>query len=123
MAWVDLRTLAEARVEKWAAMKAVRTARLTSTFTAAGKTYDCNREAISMATAGAMLAKAALDLTWTKTWTLADNTNITLTADQVLIVARASDNYISALWDTGRTLRGQINAAATIAAVDAITWP
>ena len=121
--WIDARTLAEARVERWSAMTAVRTARLTSTFTAGGKTYDCNREAIALAAIGAMLAKAALDLTWTKTWTLADNTSTTLTADQVLIVARACEDYITALWATGRTLHAQIDAATTIAAVDAITWP
>lgn len=93
------------------------------TFTTEGRTYNCNREAINTAAVGAMLAKASLDLTWTKTWTLADNTSATLTADQVLAVARACDDYITALWATGRTLRAQIEAAATVAAVDAINWP
>ena len=123
MQWADPRTLADAKAEKWAAMKEVRATKLTGTFTAGGKTYNCNREAIALAAIAAMLAKAALDLTWTKTWTLADNTSTTLTADQVLIVTRVCDDYINTLWATGRTLRAQINAATTIAAVDAINWP
>lgn len=111
------------KVRRWSAIKAERRRHVAGTFTAAGKTYNCNREAITLATHGAMLAKAALDLTWTKTWTLADNTSATLTADQVLTVARAFDDYIGGLWVTGRTLRAQIAAATTIAQVEAITWP
>lgn len=116
-------TVATAKARRWSAIKAERRRHVAGTFTAAGKTYNCNREAITLATHGAMLAKAALDLTWTKTWTLADNTSATLTADQVLTVARAFDDYIGALWVTGRTLRAQIAAATTIAQVEAITWP
>ena len=121
--WSDDRTLADARAEKWAAMKVARSAGLNGTFSAGGLTYNCNREAIVMAAVEALLAKAAPEPAWTKTWTLADNTSATLTADQVLAAARACGDHIGALWATARTLRAQINAAATIAAVDAITWP
>lgn len=123
MRWVELRTLAKLRRDSWSRIKAERARRLAGTFLAGGQTYNCNREAIAIAANGAMLAKAALDLTWSKTWTLADNTRITLTADQVFVVARACDNYIGALWSTGHTLRTQIAAATTAEAVEAITWP
>lgn len=123
MAWVDYRGIHQVKADAWARIKAERDRRMAGTFTAAGKTYNCNREAINTAATGAMLAKAALYLTWTKTWTLADETSVTLTADQVLTVARVCDDYISDLWATGRTLRTQIAAATTRSDIEAITWP
>jgi hypothetical protein len=121
--WRDDRTLADAQAERWGAIKEARADRLTATFTADSKVYNCNRQAISTAAIGAMLAKARLDLEWSKTWTLADNTSTTLTADQMLAVAKACDDYITAIWSTARTLRAQIYSASTVSAVDAINWP
>lgn len=121
--WVDARALADVKVTAWGAIKSERERRLFGTFAAGGKTYDCNREAINTAATAAMRAKNSLDLTWVKTWTLADNTSATLTADQMIAVALACDAYIGDLWATGRTLRAQIGAATTITQVEAITWP
>lgn len=115
--------LPAARIAALERIKAARDRLGIGTFTTEGRTYNCNREAINTAAVGAMLAKASLDLAWTKTWTLADNTSATLSANQVLSVAKACDDYITALWATGRALRAKIEAATTVAAVDAITWP
>ena len=119
----DAETIRPAKAAAWQRVKDSRDRKMRGTFTAAGRAYDCDREAIAMAASGAMLAKASLDLAWTKKWTLADNTSATLTADQVLVMVRACDDYISALFDTSRTLRAQISAAATTAEADTINWP
>lgn len=121
--WTDTRTLSQAQANKWFSIKSIRSSKAAGTFSEGGREYNCDPVAIAMAATNAMLAKAALELTWTKAWTLADNSTATLTANQVLLMARACDDYITGLWATGRTLRKQIDAAATIVAVDAIAWP
>lgn len=121
--WIDGRSLDTAKYDKWQAIKAIRSTKAGGTFTEGGRVHNLDPVAITLAATNAMLAKAALEVTWIKAWTLADNSTAMLTANQVLRMARACDDYIDGLWTTGRNLQTQITAAATLAAVDAVAWP
>ena len=56
-------------------------------------------------------------------FTLADNTVVTLTAGQLVEVALHMGAKVQAAHATGRALRDAIDAAATAAEVDALSWP
>ena len=60
---------------------------------------------------------------WSIDWTLADNTVATLSAVELLAVGEALGDQISAAHACGRTLRTQLDAAASVAEINYITWP
>ena len=122
--WLDVRTLAEAKVDRWAAIKAERTSREDSGFAWSGSRFDSNPEARAAIYGEATAAQIAIAAAqaWSADWTLEDNTARTLTAADMLAVASRLSQKLATVRDKARALRVQINAATTIAAVDAITW-
>lgn len=128
LVFVDTRTLAAKKLDKWAQVKAERSRREVATFSCAGLTYDCNVKAITGSALSAVIAKNAIigqiiGPPWAQTWVLADNSVTTLNADQMIAVGQACKDYIAGLWATSQSLRDQINAAQTAEAVAAVTWP
>ena len=123
MAWVDARTIAHAKADAWARIKAERERRLAGTFTHAGHTYDIDPVNLSGATIDAREALLAGELLWSQMWVLSNNTVVTLTATQMIAVGRACKTAVSSLWTTSQYLRGLIEAATTIDQVEAIAWP
>lgn len=122
LAWVDARSLAQARAQQWAAIKAERSRREVGQITVAGNTYDLNESKLAGGTLAAFMAKLA-GQAWLQSWVLADNTVAVLSADQMIEVGQAAKAQVAALWATSQALREKIEAATTVADVSTITWP
>lgn len=118
----DVRILQQTKDQKWQSVKQERSLRENSTFTYNGNLYDADKEHIPGAAQLALLAKSA-NQPFSINWTLADNSVVTLDADEMIAVGAALGSYINSIYDTARDLRDQINAATTIAEVDSIQWP
>jgi hypothetical protein len=59
---------------------------------------------------------------WAITWTLADNTAAVITSTEMLDIGLTLAAQIGQAHTHGRALREQINAATSLAELDAITW-
>ena len=114
-----------ARSDAWARIKAARDAAEFGTFGWAGHIFDGDELSfgrLSQALEAARFAITASDTTFTQPWKLADNSWITLTAQQVFEVYRARGlNTLNAHLHA-EALRQQIDAATTITDLDAIQW-
>ena len=123
--WVDPRTLQDYKDEKWEQIKRGRDAAINAPLDTPYGTFDAD------ANSRANIANAVLYLQTleqqgtpgTIDWTLADNTTITLNYAEMSSVGLLLGQRTNAAYDTGRALRAQIDAATTIAEVDAIHWP
>lgn len=116
--WID--DLAAWQEDQLAAAKTARDATEYGPFTWNGHTFDGDEAAqrrLGFALAGAQAALAAGDTTWSVPWTLADNTTITLSAQDVVAVytALATHNILGAhaAYDTAKV---QIMSATSIPA-------
>lgn len=67
-------------------------------------------------------ALAALIPDFSIDWTLANNTARNLSAADLANVGAALGMHVAAQHAKARTLRSQIEAATTVAEVDAVTW-
>lgn len=123
--WVDPRTLQDYKDEKWSEIKRSRDAAINAPLTTPYGVFDAD------ANSRANIANAVLYLQTleqqgtpgTIDWTLADNTTITLNYAEMSSVGLLLGHRTNAAYDTARALRTQIDAATTIAEVDAIHWP
>lgn len=113
--------LPNARTQAWSRIKQLRTEAELSSFTCDGSVYDSNKEQIMGAVQLAILAQMTSQ-PFSISWTLKDNTSKTLNAAQMIAVGLALGQKISAIYDTGRLLRIQIDAATTNTELDAIVW-
>lgn len=121
---VDMRSLEEAKVLKWAEIKKVRTQLEFAPFECAGFVYDGDqrsRERIASAVTLAMLAKST-GQSYLETWTLENNTTVQLTADQMIAVGAALGARVSLIFDTARILREQIDAAQSVEEIDSLNF-
>jgi hypothetical protein len=115
-------TVESARDRAWAAIKAARARAEAGNFTYDGGVYQINVGQVNGCVTAAILAKQG-GAPYSQDWTLTDNTVRTLDADQVIGMGLAMLSTIDSIYKTGRDLRAQIDAAATIDAVEAIAWP
>jgi hypothetical protein len=122
--WIDERPLATAKFQKWQEIKNACRAAEFGTFTVGGYGFDCDLESqtrISSAFQAAMDARTNGE-PFSIDWTLADNTDVTLSRAQVIAVGRALQAHVNAQYNKARQKRAQINAATTKAQLDAIVW-
>lgn len=123
-------SLDDAKAAKWTAAKVNRDARIDAGVTVPGiGTFDSDgisRNNITGAVTMALIAQGA-GAPYSITWKLADNTVATLTAAQMIGVGVAVGQYVAACHARAQTLGLAIQAASTVAAVDAIDigagWP
>lgn len=121
-AW--LLSLDAAKATKWQAVKATRDAREFGPFSWGGHAFDGDRDAQRRLTVALEAAKEAIaaGATFSTFWKLADNTIVTLSAQDVVDVYRACgehnirDNHAAAA-----VKYAQIQAATTLEQLDAIT--
>jgi hypothetical protein len=114
---VDLNT---AKARKRAAILARRDhEEKTSTFEALGETFLSDPMRITGAAAGA-LAAAALSVPFGVTWTLANDTSLSLDDTEMLTVGLAQLAHADAIHQHARTLLAEVDAATTISEVDAV---
>lgn len=124
-AWIDPRTLAEVKAARWAEMKRHRNLLEASGFPYLGKRLDSDARSVQRINTAVQAAQAALAVgePFAITWTCADNTTLELDGAGMLGAPVALARYADQLHQTCKTLRAQIEAAATPADVQSITWP
>lgn len=123
--WIDPRTLQQVKDEKWEQIKHDRDAAIAAPLSTSYGVFDAD------ANSRANIANAVLYLQTleqqgtpgTVDWTLADNTTITLNYQEMSTVGLLLGQRTNSAYDTARALRAQIDAATTIAEVEAIHWP
>lgn len=113
-------TLAEAKASKIAEFKSIRDAQEVADIQVNGYLYDYDEKAREHINA----AIIALDLTGgTITWTLADNTDKEVSANDLRYVIAMVAQRSNVLHTQYRHLKEAVNAATTISEVDSISWP
>ncbi|OYV37526.1 MAG: hypothetical protein B7Z80_12575 [Rhodospirillales bacterium 20-64-7] len=122
-AWALNLTVGQAAA--WARIKAARDAAISAGVTYNGNVYDSDATAQMRVTGAAQMAQLAIaagNMTYSITWTLANNSAVTLTAQEVITMAQAVGLNYQTLFAKGQTLRAQIMAATTQAELDAVVW-
>jgi hypothetical protein len=118
-AWVDTRTIDQVRADKWNEIKAARDVAEYGGFVWDGSTFDSD-ETSQRRLQGAVLlvqiAQQPID------WTLSDNSVRTLSAQDVVAVGEAMGQLVQSAHAKSRALRVQIDQAATMEEVMAISW-
>ena len=119
--WGDPRSLAEAQDQAWQRMKVARERAAAAPFTSMGMVFDYSPMQINGAFSA---AKAAFDAgqDFSVTWTLADNSFVTLSAPQMIQVGLDLVAHVNAAHEHARTKRTAIYAATSIPEVEAIEW-
>lgn len=117
-------SLAAHKTRKWAAMKAKRDEVEFGTFVSGGNVYNATSQSQARIQGAALMATNALaaGVPFSKEWTLANDTVVTLNATQMLQVGMDMAAHISAAHEQGRVLRTAIDAATSIEEVDAVVW-
>jgi len=115
-------TLDAARDRAWSAIKAARSRAEAGNFTFDGGIYQINVGQVGGCVLAAKLAKDA-GAPFSQDWTLFDNSVRTLDADHMIAMGLAMLAAVDGIYKTGRALRDQIDAAASIDTVEAIAWP
>lgn len=119
--WDDTRSLADAKEQKWNDIKAERDKRLAGTFSALGHVFQID---LVMVPAAAFEAKVALDSeqAWERRWTLANDSRVWLSAADMVQVGQIQGELVDTIMNDSQDIRELIDAAATLAEVDAVTW-
>ena len=126
-AWVPAPTIAQAKAQRWEAIKAHRERLLSGTFTCGGRLFDLSTSgALSGAGLDAVIALTNGE-TFSQFWVLGDNSSAMLTAAETIAAGRMAKGLITALWQTSQALREQLDAiddaTGTPANVAAVVWP
>ncbi|WP_186071758.1 DUF4376 domain-containing protein [Burkholderia gladioli] len=122
-AWVV--DLAQAKAAKVAAINAERDQRQGAPFSFNGKEFGADAASISRITSAASLAALAraAGSAYSVDLPAVDGADVTLDADGVTALAGALTAAVSAVFDTARKLKAEIDAASSVAELDAIAWP
>lgn len=121
LTWVDTRSLADIKAQRWDSIKAERERRMVLPITVAGVTLDADAKAREN------LMGAVLEMQATgrghRRWTLADNSRSNLSLAQLVAIGSAIADRTEALQNLSQDLREQIDAATTPEEVAAVVWP
>ena len=113
-------TLDEAKASKIAEFKSIRDAKEVDDIQVNGYLYDYDEKARERINA----AIIALDVTGgTITWTLADNTDKEVSANDLRFVIAMVAQRSNVLHTQYRHLKEAVNAATTVSEVESISWP
>lgn len=113
--WKDSRSLSEVKTLKWEEIKLERNKQEFGGFVLNGKPFDSDY--ISQ---GRILA--AYLFNQPVSWTLADDTVVELSVEEIQQLALALGNHVTALHRRGRLARDAINAANTISEVESVLF-
>ena len=111
--WIDPRSLDEIKAQKWAEIKLQRDQLEFGGFEFEGNTYDSDQ-----VSQGRIMGAAAACIN--KTWTLADNTTVELSASQLQQLYAALQAHIASVHERGRIARQLIHDAETKEQVESI---
>jgi hypothetical protein len=120
----DMTALRIAQDGRWAAIRAERDRREAAGFPYLRKLIDSDSLSVQRITTATQSAQAAIAIgaEFSVDWTCADNSVLTLNAEQMLGMPVALADHANALHVTARVLRAEIEAAETPDEVEAITW-
>lgn len=113
--WIDPRSLDETKAQKWAEIKSERDSLEFGGFEFEGNTYDSNQ-----VSQGRIMGAAAAGVD--QVWTLADNTTIKLTGDELKELYTALQEHVAKAHERGRQARELIDKAATKEEVESVTF-
>lgn len=111
--WIDNRTLEQIKEHAWEVIKQQRDALEFGGFEFGGNIYDSDQ-----VSQGRIMGAAMAGLQ--QTWTLADNTTVDLSAEQLEQLYVALQMHVAAAHERGRIARTSIDTASSKAEVDAI---
>lgn len=122
--WHDLRTLEEAKQTKHDEINEERDTREAAGFPYMGKVFDSDPRSVMRINVAALAATLATaeSIPFTIEWTTADNSKLTLDAPAMRGVPVALAQFGDSLHQTAKTLKAAVEAATSIAEVEAITW-
>ncbi|WP_305748493.1 DUF4376 domain-containing protein [Leptothrix discophora] len=122
--WIDPRTLLEVQLAKWEEIKVSRSVEIDTTMSTPYGPFQCRAEDRQNITDSILLAQTltAMSQPVAIQWTLADNSVTTLDAAQMVTVGLLLGQKVQAAHAKARVLRTAIEAATTIAEVEAISW-
>lgn len=115
-------SLDDAKDAKWLDIKAARLSAIDGGMSFEGMRFDTDADARSNV-AGVFLRAMVASEEWTTRFTLADNTPVTLTRQQVLDLGPAVFAHVDAQHEIARGLRASIVSAETVEQVASIVWP
>ena len=122
--WIDPRTLSDLRAAKWAEIKARRDTAEFAVFTYNAMEFDGDLDAQRRLMAYISVSKSALAAgqPFTAEFTLANNSLVTLSAEDFIGIELAKVQAVAAAFAHAAALRLQIEAATTAAELDALAW-
>lgn len=122
--WVDPRSLEQIKEAKWEEIKAKRTNAEYAGFTWDGSYFDSDATSQNRINGAVTLALLSLQnqQPYEITWSLANRTFRTLTAQEMISVGLALGTHVQTNFNKGQALQVQIDAATTKEEVDAIHW-
>lgn len=112
--WVDPRALEDLKAQRWVEIKAERDKLEFSGFEYKGNIYDSDQVSQGRIMGAAM---AGVD----QVWTLANNTTVNLTGNELKELYAALQMYVAALHERGRIARFNIDVAMTPQDIEAVT--
>ncbi|HCG3358109.1 DUF4376 domain-containing protein [Acinetobacter baumannii] len=113
--WIDPRSLDEIKTQKWAEIKVMRDQLEFGGFEFEGNIYDSDQ-----VSQGRIMGAAAAEVD--QTWTLADNSTVELTAQQLKELYAALQAHIAGVHERGRIARQKIETALTYEEIEAVNF-
>ena len=122
--WIDPRPLSDLQAAKWAQIKRDRDEAEFAPFTYNAMEFDGDLNAQRRLGSYISVSKSALAAgdPFSAEFILADNTVVTLSAQDFVGIELAKVQAVAAAFAHATALRLQIEAATTVAEVDAVTW-
>jgi len=119
--WTDPRNLDELKARKWVDLRTARNAQEFGGFDWDGFTFDSDmvsQQRIAMACQEAQLVGE----TFSKVWTLADNSFKELSATEIVSVGVAMADHVSAVHEKARNLRSAVILSDSKVELESISW-
>jgi len=113
--WIDPRSIDEIKAQKWAELKSQRNQLEFGGFEFDGNIYDSDQ-----VSQGRIMGAAAAEVD--QTWTLADNSTVELTAQQLKELYAALQAHIAGVHERGRIARQKIETALTYEEIEAVNF-
>lgn len=121
--WRDERPLARVKLERWKAIQAAATADERATIAVGGRVFDADADAVaalSLAVQLGGIAQAAGE-SFSREWTLADDTTATLALAQLVVVLKAINDRSQAIRARATAARQSIQATLSFAEAGAVS--
>ena len=107
---------------RWEALKIARDAAIDAGVETPFGTFDSDPQSRANLGDAVLAARISQDPAFSIEWTLADNTSVTLSAEQLVTVGLLVMQHVNQQHAIGRAKRAAVYAATSIEEVEAIVW-